>query len=117
MDPLHKFAEFDPRKRAFSLVDEFKNFAFKGNVIDLAVGVIIGAAFGKIVSSLVEDILMPFIGILLPGSGYKAWVWEIHGNEVPYGKFLAAVVNFLLVSLILFDFIVTVLRWVMVVRE
>ncbi len=113
MDPIHRIAEFDPRKKAFSLVDEFKNFAFKGNVIDLAVGVIIGAAFGKIVSSLVEDIMMPFMGILLPGSGYKDWVWEIHGNEVPYGKFLTAVMNFLLVSLILFVFIVKFLSWVM----
>jgi large conductance mechanosensitive channel len=117
MDPLHKFAEFDPRKKAFSLVDEFKNFAFKGNVIDLAVGVIIGAAFGKIVSSMVEDLMMPLIGILLPGGGYEKWVWDIHGKEVPYGKFLGAVVNFLLVALILFVFIVKFLGWVMRARK
>jgi large conductance mechanosensitive channel len=117
MDPIQRIAEFDPRKKAFSLVDEFKNFAFKGNVIDLAVGVIIGAAFGKIVNSLVEDIMMPFIGILLPGNGYKDWVWDIHGSEVPYGKFIAAVVNFLLVSLILFVFIVKFLGWVMKARK
>jgi len=54
--------------RALSLLEEFKNFALKGNVIDLAVGVIIGAAFGKIVDSLVKQILMPIIGLLLPGN-------------------------------------------------
>ena len=53
MDPIKSFSKLDPTKRAFSLLDEFKNFALKGNVIDLAVGVIIGAAFGSIVKSLV----------------------------------------------------------------
>jgi large conductance mechanosensitive channel len=113
MDPIHRIAEFDPRKKAFSLVEEFKNFAFKGNVIDLAVGVIIGAAFGKIVTSLVEDLMMPLIGIILPGGGYENWVWVIHGKEVPYGKFLGAIVNFLIVAMILFIFIAKFLGWVM----
>src|SRR5229473_3114070 len=61
MDPIHRIVELDPRKKAFSLVEEFKNFAFKGNVIDLAVGVIIGAAFGKIIDSLVKQVMMPLI--------------------------------------------------------
>jgi large conductance mechanosensitive channel len=113
MDPLQRFAELDPRKKAFSLLDEFKNFAFKGNVIDLAVGVIIGVAFGKIVTSLVEDLMMPLIGVLLPGGGYAEWVWMIEGKPIPYGKFLAAIVNFLIVALVLFVFIVKFLGWVM----
>ena len=58
-----------PTKQAFSLLEEFKNFAFKGNVVDLAVGVIIGAQFGKIVSSLVDNVIMPIVGALLPAPG------------------------------------------------
>jgi large conductance mechanosensitive channel len=62
-DPLKKVAALDPAKKAFSLFDEFKAFAFKGNVIDLAVGVIIGAAFGAIVKSMVENIFISQIHI------------------------------------------------------
>ena len=57
-----------PTKSAMSLFDEFKNFAFKGNVIDLAVGVIIGGAFGKIVSSMVDNLIMPIVGVILPAT-------------------------------------------------
>jgi len=114
MDPMHRIAEFDPRKKAFSLVDEFKNFAFKGNVIDLAVGVIIGAAFGKIIDSLVKQVMMPLIAALLPADqSYLDWTWMLNGQKVEYGKFLGEIVNFLLVALILFIFIVKFLGWVM----
>ena len=69
------FRSLDPAKHARSLFDEFKAFAFKGNVIDLAVGVIIGGAFGKIVESLVKNIIMPLVGVILPGKrGYEGWV-------------------------------------------
>ena len=57
----------DPTKQAFSLFEEFKNFAFKGNVIDMAVGVIIGGAFGKIVSSMVDNVFMPFVAAIVSG--------------------------------------------------
>jgi large conductance mechanosensitive channel len=114
MDPLKKVTSMEPAKKAFSLVDEFKNFAFKGNVIDLAVGVIIGAAFGRIIESLVKNLLMPLIGVLLPGEqGYLGWKWEINGKEIPYGLFLGEVVNFLIVALVLFIFIVKFLGWIM----
>jgi large conductance mechanosensitive channel len=63
MDPLKKISALDPTKKAFSLVEEFKNFALKGNVIDIAVGVIIGAAFGRIIDSLVKHIIMPLISL------------------------------------------------------
>jgi large conductance mechanosensitive channel len=113
-DPLKKVAAMDPAKKAFSLLEEFKNFAFKGNVIDLAVGVIIGAAFGAIVKSLVENIFMPLAGAILPGNeGYKGWYFELNGARIPYGLFLGEVVNFLLVAGILFIFIVKFLGWVM----
>src|SRR4030081_311331 len=97
-----------------SIFKEFKEFAAKGNVIDLAVGVIIGAAFGKIISSLVDNILMPFLGLILPGSrGYQGWVLEVGDKTIPYGRFLGDVVNFVIVALALFLFIVKFLGWVM----
>src|SRR5436853_5886119 len=65
LDPIKAVVAFEPTKKAFSLLDEFKKFAMRGNVIDLAVGVIIGAAFGKIVDSLVKDVIMPPIGLIL----------------------------------------------------
>src|SRR5690349_23697204 len=98
--------------RALSLLEEFKNFALKGNVIDLAVGVIIGAAFGKIVDSLVKQIIMPLVSVVLPGEqSYVDWKWVIHGKAIPYGHFLAEVVNFVIVALALFLFIVKFLGW------
>ena len=98
--------------------DEFRKFAFKGNVIDLAVGVIIGAAFGKIVDSLVKNVIMPLLGIILPGEqGYVGWKWVINGKEVPYGLFLGEVVNFLIVALVLFVFIVKLLGWIMSMKK
>jgi large conductance mechanosensitive channel len=104
----------EPTKSAFTLLEEFKNFAFKGNVIDLAVGVIIGAAFGKIVDSLVKQIIMPLIAVITPGKQtYVEWKAVVNGKEVPYGIFLGDVVNFLIIALVLFIFIVKFLGWIM----
>jgi large conductance mechanosensitive channel len=114
MDPLKSLGAIDPAKKALSLLEEFKNFALKGNVIDLAVGVIIGAAFGKIVESLVKHILMPIIGMLLPGEqGYLGWKLAIGAKEVPYGLFLGELVNFAIVAFALYIFIVKFLGYVM----
>src|SRR5436309_13235407 len=102
MDPLGRVTAFEPTKKAFSLLDEFKQFAFKGNVIDLAVGVIIGAAFGKIITSLVENVIMPLIGLVLPNpKGYEGLTWQLLADKppIPVGKFLADIVNFLIVAL------------------
>ena len=99
--------------RAFSLAGEFKNFAFKGNVVDLAIGVIIGAAFGKLIDSLVKNVLMPALGLLLPGEqGYLGWKWVVGSKEVPYGLFLGEIVNFLIVAFALFLFAVKFLGWI-----
>jgi large conductance mechanosensitive channel len=118
MDPLHKVASIVPTQKAFSLFEEFKNFAFKGNVVDLAVGVIIGAAFGKIVDSLVRHIIMPTVSVLLPAKqSYLDWKWVIDGKEIPYGLFLGEVVNFLIVSMALFLFVVKFLGWLMRARK
>jgi large conductance mechanosensitive channel len=101
-------------EKPFTLVDEFKKFALKGNVIDLAVGVIIGAAFGKIIESLVKHLIMPAIGVLMPGEqGYLGWKLVINGKDIPYGLFLGEIVNFLIVAAALFFFIVKFLGWVM----
>lgn len=101
-----------------TLVGEFKNFALKGNVIDLAVGVIIGVAFGKIIDSLVKHLIMPALSVLLPGElGYLGWKLVIAGKEIPYGLFVGEVLNFLLVALALFIFIVKFLSWVMKAKK
>jgi large conductance mechanosensitive channel len=105
-------------RAATTLVDEFKAFAFKGNVIDLAVGVIIGSAFAKIVDSLVKHLIMPLLGVLLPGNqGYIGWKWTIEGQEIPYGLFLSEVINFLIVAAALFFFVVKFLGWIMHIRK
>jgi len=104
----------DSRKKVSSVLEEFKNFALKGNVVDLAIGVIIGAAFGKIIDSLVKHILMPLISVILPGEqGYLAWKWMINGKEIPYGLFIGEIVNFLIVALALYIFIVKFLGMIM----
>jgi large conductance mechanosensitive channel len=104
----------NPLAKPFTLIDEFKKFALKGNVIDLAVGVIIGAAFGKIIESLVKHLIMPAIGVLMPGEqGYLGWKLVINGKDIPYGLFLGEIVNFLIVAGALFFFIVKFLGWVM----
>jgi len=103
-----------PTDKALSLFEEFKNFAFKGNVIDLAVGVIIGGAFGKIVTSMVDNLIMPLVGVILPGDkGYENWAITIGEKTIPYGKFIGDVVSFLILAAALFFFIVKFLGWLM----
>ena len=83
-------------------VQEFKTFAFKGNVIDLAVGVIIGAAFGKIVSSLVDDVITPLLlNPMLEAVGAEN-IAQLSWNGVKYGNFLSAVIIFLFIAMVLF---------------
>ena len=100
---------------------EFKKFAFKGNVMDLAVGVMIGGAFGAIVTSLVNDIFMPLIGLVFKGSDLNekyillkgvegvdlagktaTEAAELGANVLTYGRFIGAIINFLLIALIIF---------------
>jgi len=107
MKPLQKITAIDPAKKAFTLMEEFKSFAFKGNVIDMAIGVIIGAAFGKIIDSFVKHLIMPLLGLLLPGEqGYLGWKLVVGAKEVPYGLFIGEVINFLIITFVLFVFIV-----------
>ena len=83
-------------------VDEFKAFAMKGNVIDLAVAVVIGAAFGKIVSALVDSIIMPLVGVLLGGISFSELSTTIGEATIAYGAFLQAVVDFLIIAVVIF---------------
>lgn len=85
--------------------NEFKKFALKGNVLDLAVGVIIGAAFGKIVSSLVDDMIMPLIGLLIGGINFSDLSFSFGKANVMYGAFLQTVVDFLIIAFSIFIFI------------
>jgi large conductance mechanosensitive channel len=83
------------------LVDEFKAFALKGNVVDLAVAVIIGGAFGKIITALVTDIIMPVVGGLLPGKGEWREI-TVTPLNIKIGDFTGAVVDFLIIASVLF---------------
>ncbi|MGA2797000.1 MAG: large conductance mechanosensitive channel protein MscL [Thermoguttaceae bacterium] len=107
-----------PAKHVASFLEEFKKFALKGSVIDLAIGVIIGAAFAKIVNSLVFDIIMPVISIFLPGkSGFESWYLNIWGSKIPYGKFIGEIVNFVIIAIALYIFIVKFLGWIVRTKQ
>jgi large conductance mechanosensitive channel len=88
---------------------DFKKFALKGNVVDLAVGVIIGAAFGKIVAALVADIVMPFVALVMPSGNWREGGWILRHGATPkddvvlkWGDFLATVLDFMIVATVLF---------------
>lgn len=107
----------DELKDKKSLIGEFKEFISRGNVVDLAVGVIIGSAFTAIVTSLVNDIVMPIIGLIMGGIDFTSLKWVIRpaadGVEeaaLCYGNFIQCVVNFLLVSLVIFIVVKTMNR-------
>jgi large conductance mechanosensitive channel len=85
-----------------SIVREFREFAVKGNVMDLAVGVIIGAAFGKIVSSFVEDLVMPLIGTLLGGLDFSSLAIKVGTATIKYGKFLQTFLDFIIIAWVVF---------------
>ncbi|HEX4379380.1 MAG TPA: large conductance mechanosensitive channel protein MscL [Candidatus Acidoferrum sp.] len=109
-----------------SVGSDFKAFVMRGNVVDLAVGVIIGAAFGKIVSSLVDDVLMPPIGKLVKGVDFSNLFFALDGNTyttmkaakdanvatVNYGLFLNTVINFLIVAFCVFIIIQVLHKWI-----
>jgi len=84
------------------MLKEFREFAMRGNVMDLAVGVIIGAAFGAIVTSLVNDILMPLIGLVMGGIDFSGLAVVVGGAEVKYGAFIQNIINFLIIAFVVF---------------
>ncbi|OZI10522.1 large conductance mechanosensitive channel protein MscL [Bacillus sp. FJAT-42315] len=87
------------------MLKEFKEFAMRGNVIDLAVGVIIGGAFGKIVTSLVEDVIMPLVGLLLGGVNFTDLAFTYNKATIKYGAFIQTIVDFLIIAFSIFLFI------------
>ena len=87
------------------MFSEFKDFIARGNVIDLAVGVIIGSAFGKIVTSIVNDVLMPLIGVIIGGIDFTGLSWKIGEATISYGKFIQNVIDFLIVAICIFFFV------------
>ena len=84
------------------MLKEFRDFAIRGNVIDLAVGVIIGAAFGKIVASLVNDVLFPLIGLVLGGVNFAERTIVVGAAEIKYGLFIQSVIDFVIVAFVIF---------------
>lgn len=92
-----------------AFIEDFKKFAFKGNVVDLAVGVVIGGAFGKIVSALVADLVMPIVALVLPSGDWRTAGVVLKEAEKPadnvvlkYGDFVGAILDFFVVALVLF---------------
>jgi large conductance mechanosensitive channel len=84
------------------IIQEFKAFAMRGNVIDLAVAVVIGTAFGKIVSSLVDNIIMPLIGILSGGIDFTNFSFEVGDSVITYGVFIQSIVDFVIIAFVIF---------------
>jgi len=84
------------------MLKEFRDFAMRGNVMDLAIAVIIGGAFGKIIASLVNDILMPLIGLLLGGLTFSELAATVNGVAITYGLFIQSIVDFIIVAFVIF---------------
>ena len=93
------------------MLKEFRDFAVRGNVMDLAVAVIIGGAFGKIVDSLVNDLLMPWIGLALGGIDFSALSFTVGSAVVKWGAFVQTVVNFLIIAFVIFLIVRTINRF------
>lgn len=87
------------------IAKEFKEFISKGNVVDLAVGVIVGGAFGKIVTSLVNDILMPLLGIVLGGINFTGLTLKVGSAVIAYGFFIQNIIDFLIIAFCIFIFV------------
>lgn len=117
-----------PTQQAFGFFDEFKKFLFKGNLIDMAVAVIIGKAFGDLVTALVAKIILPLVGALTTTAGatklgpdgkpvplgdiFKVWTTDVGGVPIPWGEFVGEFVNFLILGLVIFIVIVKFVGWI-----
>lgn len=100
-----KISKEDVVKKGSKTLVEFKEFISKGNVVDLAVGVIIGSAFGKIVTSMVEDILMPIIGVVIGGIDFSNLSLTVGDAVIKYGNFVQNIIDFLIVAACIFFFV------------
>ncbi|MCX5770703.1 MAG: large conductance mechanosensitive channel protein MscL [Candidatus Hydrogenedentes bacterium] len=105
-------------KRAQSFAKEFKEFAFKGSLVDMAMAVVIGGAFGKLLDSFVKNIIMPAISLVMPAQqGYLEWKLTVGEKAIPYGLFIGDVVTFLLIALTMFIFLVKIVGWLMRTKQ
>ena len=105
--------------KASSLLDEFKAFAFKGNLLDMAIGIVLGAAFAKLIDAVVKMIMMPIIGMLPLGKeGYQSWyIPLLGGSSIPIGAFLGELISFVITALALFIFFKKILSVVLKKKE
>lgn len=104
-------------KKGEKTVNEFKEFIARGNVVDLAVGVVIGSAFGNIVSSVVNDILMPIIGVIIGGIDFSGLSVTIGEANITYGKFIQNVIDFLIIAIFIFFFVKFIERFTRKAKE
>ena len=103
----HATALLRAQGNVMSIKKDFQDFVFRGNVVDLAVGVMIGAAFGKIVSAMVDDMVMPIVSLLLPGGGWRESVFApLPKVQFKVGHFIGAVIDFTIVAIVLFFLLV-----------
>jgi len=99
---LLKVIEVKKKIKKIKMINEFKSFISRGNVVDMAVGVIIGGAFGKIVTSLVNDVLMPLIGVLLGGLDFSNLSIKFKDATIAYGLFIQTIIDFLIIAACIF---------------
>ena len=92
------------------MLKEFKEFAMRGNVLDLAIAVIIGGAFGKIIASLVNDVLMPLIGLVMGGINFSSLAITIGEASIKYGAFIQSIIDFIIVAFVIFMIVRTMNR-------
>jgi len=98
-------------------VNEFKAFILRGNVVDLAVAVVIGAAFGAVVVSLVQNVIMPIIGAFGGQPSFDQYWWTINGSQIKIGTFITALVAFVILAAVIFFFVVKPVNWLMSRRK
>ena len=98
-------------------LNEFKAFILRGNVVDLAVAVVIGAAFGAVDAAFVGDIIMPIIGALGGKPSFDQYYWTLNGSRILFGSFLTALVAFVILAAVIFFFVVKPVNWLMARRK
>ena len=98
-------------------IGEFKTFILRGNVVDLAVAVVIGAAFGAVVTSFVQNVIMPIIGAFGGKPSFDQYWWTINGSQIKIGTFITALVAFVILAAVIFFFVVKPVNWLMSRRK
>lgn len=100
-----------------SLMSEFKEFIMRGNMVDLAVAVVIGVAFGAVITSLVQNVIMPIIGIFGGKPSFDQYYWVINGSQIRIGTFITALIAFVIIAAVIFFLVIKPLNMVMALRK